>query len=405
MLQKMRRQHWIALFAIAVIYSYTYAVFISDIRDGKSDFVIFYTAGTMVRTANSSDLYVLETQRQFQRSVVPLPASRPVPLPFNHPPTEAVFFAPISLLSYTGAFTTWFAISGATLFAFLVLVDKRLVLGNWFLFLALACAAFLPSVICMVQGQDSIWQLFLLSFGLIEVVRGHHTVAGILLASATFRPQFVLPLLIALAIAGFWRTLAAFVVGCVALCAVTVPFTGIRPFVEYPGFLLQFVRMPVEQVPLNPALMPNLRGLLHETDYARYSGIFGFVLAFLAFVLLWPLLRRLRMLTPSMQLVALSSVLIFSLMIVSHVNAHDLVLLLVPIAAIFSNALRDPQSTIRRRILVVSAVLAWMVPEMGMHFRLIFFSNAVLMAAIVWAAHSEINRRKMAPQAEAIFSD
>src|SRR5256885_10205153 len=74
--------------------------FIPAIRDGHSDFRHLYTAGYMVRTGHSRDLYDYQAQMKFQDALV---SRAQIALPFNHLAYEALLFVPFSFVSYRAA--------------------------------------------------------------------------------------------------------------------------------------------------------------------------------------------------------------------------------------------------------------------------------------------------------------
>src|SRR5580704_9332227 len=68
------------------------------IRQGYPDFSIFYTAGTIVRQGLAGRLYDTGLQFQIQRQFASQVFIRQGALPYNHPPFEALIFAPLALL-------------------------------------------------------------------------------------------------------------------------------------------------------------------------------------------------------------------------------------------------------------------------------------------------------------------
>ncbi len=89
------------------------------IAAGLPDFAIYYCAGTVVRQGLGHQLYDpaarFEVQQQFATAV---PLFRG-PLPWTHPPFEALFFVPFSYFPYLTAYALWNVLNlvlvGATL--------------------------------------------------------------------------------------------------------------------------------------------------------------------------------------------------------------------------------------------------------------------------------------------------
>src|SRR5258708_34276576 len=70
------------------------------IKRGYPDFTIFYTAGTILRQGLGHQLYDRKVQYEVQESFTGHIAFRKGPLPYNHPPFEALIFVPLTLLPY-----------------------------------------------------------------------------------------------------------------------------------------------------------------------------------------------------------------------------------------------------------------------------------------------------------------
>src|SRR2546426_11491671 len=75
------------------------------IRKGYPDFTIFYSAGKIVRQGLGSKLYDEQTQYRVQQEVAAGVSIRQGPLPYNHPPFEALIFVPFTSPPY---FTAYF---------------------------------------------------------------------------------------------------------------------------------------------------------------------------------------------------------------------------------------------------------------------------------------------------------
>src|SRR2546423_6016782 len=65
---------------------------------GWPDFSIFYTAGLMLRRGQGQALYSDDLQRQTQKGFIPEVLARRGPLPYNHPPFEALLYVPLTHL-------------------------------------------------------------------------------------------------------------------------------------------------------------------------------------------------------------------------------------------------------------------------------------------------------------------
>ena len=96
------------------------------VSKGYSDFTIYYCAGTMVRQGLGHQLYDNVTQFKVQREFAPEVAIRLDALPYNHPPFEAVLFAPFAYVSYPFAFGLWALVNLAMLISLPFLLQPEL---------------------------------------------------------------------------------------------------------------------------------------------------------------------------------------------------------------------------------------------------------------------------------------
>src|ERR1700743_1177071 len=70
------------------------------LAQGYQDFTAFYAAGLSVRQGHGAEIYDPVEQWRAQRQFASNVAIRPGPLPYLHPPFEALLFAPFTLMAY-----------------------------------------------------------------------------------------------------------------------------------------------------------------------------------------------------------------------------------------------------------------------------------------------------------------
>src|SRR2546430_1014833 len=132
---------------------------------GSCDFRALYASGYTLRTGHLHQLYDFDFQSQLQRSLVkPSFRDHLVTIPFTHPPFEAVFFVPFSLLPYPYAYLLFLAFNLACLtFIYRCLRPWPSNLMRIYpLFPAVMLLAFLPVAAVLLIGQDAILLLALL---------------------------------------------------------------------------------------------------------------------------------------------------------------------------------------------------------------------------------------------------
>lgn len=231
---------------------------------GYPDFTIFYSAARMVRTGLGDRLYDEATQLRVQHEFVTGATTRQGPLPYNHPAFEALFFIPLTFLPYCAAFVIWDLINLGILLALPCLLRPHVPLlreippAGWLL----ASIAFFPIFVALLQGQDVLLQLLLLTLAFIALQKNRDWAAGCWLGLSLFRFHALLPLLLGLLWQRRTRAVYGFLCVAVVLAAVSVVTVGWRAAIAYPGYVLETEQLMVERTIIVPANMPNLRGLV-----------------------------------------------------------------------------------------------------------------------------------------------
>ena len=237
------------------------------IDKGDPDFTVYYTAAKILRQGRGSSLYSAAVQESVQREFTTNSDIRRGPLPYIHPPFEALIFVPLTLLPYGQAFMVWNLLNLGILVAIAALLRGRLIslrhipLWEW----VLALLAFFPVFVNFLQGQDAILLLLVFVVAFRALDRGSDLVAGGWLGLALFKFHFALPLVLILVIwrgrklaAGFAATATA--VTLLSLALVGWPGAIWQGARQYPAYAWRVVSIPGHgQTPLG--LMPNLIGL------------------------------------------------------------------------------------------------------------------------------------------------
>jgi hypothetical protein len=231
---------------------------------GYPDFTIYYCAGTIVRQGLGHHLYDEATQFIVQKGFAPDVAIRVGALPYNHPPFEALYFAPLTYFSYGGAFLLWDLANLAMLGVLPFLLRPHLAcLQNcsW-RFWMLASLAFFPIFFTLLQGQDSILLLLLYTLAFACLKKNKNVHAGCWLALGLFKFHLVLPFVLLLLIQGRKRMLYGFLLTATALALISVAIVGWDGIASYPHYVLQ-LEDTMARGAIMPSDMPNLRGLLY----------------------------------------------------------------------------------------------------------------------------------------------
>lgn len=245
-----------------------HAVFVWQVRNGLrkgyQDFTIFYCAGKMVNLGLAHHLYDESVQWRIQQSFAPWVSIRKGPLPYNHPPFEALIFAPFARLPFFAAFLCWDFLNIAILLSLPFVLRPYVALlqrvpGFWFV---LASLAFFPVCVILIQGQDAILVLLLFALAYIALKRNADFYAGCFLGLGLFRFHQVLPVVLILLLCRRVKTTLGFALGCLVFGLISLALVGWHELLAYPAYLWR-VESVLQQGPIVPLDMPTLRGFLY----------------------------------------------------------------------------------------------------------------------------------------------
>ena len=293
---------------------------------GLVDFRAFYTAGHLVATGHGTELYSYPVQAATQAHLF---AGHTQVLPFLYPACASLLFVPLSLLPYPIAFLVFACMNLALFYAV-----SRIIFGESSLFAAmhplLRCgllAAFFPTSIVLMQGQISF--LLLLFYGLCQkrVQQGSFFMAGLFLSGGMIKFQIALPVaLVFLAwrnyrlILGFLCGVSILVLGSLAVCGRSGLTQYVVGVAHITGTTLRSPSAAKARYGMFAGDMPNLHGLIFTLTRGS-SLVPVLTIAASAGLLFWCWRQR-----PSLY-VALPAAMLVSY----HMQAYDLVLLLLPL--------------------------------------------------------------------------
>jgi hypothetical protein len=232
----------------------------------NSDFVNFYVGASIVHRGDGAKLYQQDTQRAVLRSVL----QRDSIQYFLHPPFEAAALAPLASLSFERAFVMWTAINVAVLALLPLVLMPCIPLVARRPYVGLIGFFFLPVLVALTLGQDSILLLFIISLAYLLMDKKMDLAAGLVLALASIKFQYLIVLIPLLLMSRKWRVVAGIGLGCAGLAAVSTYVISWRGFENYFGFVRAIDTLAGPGAP-NPALMVNVRGFLAGMGWAMHS--------------------------------------------------------------------------------------------------------------------------------------
>lgn len=344
-----RRRPLLWCFVAAMIA--THIFFLWRVREqivrGDPDFTVFYTAGKMLREGRGAELYSSRAQLAVQSQFARNAEIRRGPLPYIHPPYEALFFLPLTLLAYPYAFVLWNLINIAILFGVGMLLRSTLpsMQGIPLWQMVLFSLAFFPIFANFHQGQDAILLLLVVSLSFRALDREADLLAGGWLALGLFKYHLILPLAVILAAWRGRRFIVGFVTMSSALVLVSLGLVGWTGALKYPVYAWRVVSGPAfGGIP--PRQLPSIFGLLAGWQLSERIGVATqiAVSAVSAGVLgMAASLRKWAQCKTSWQLCFAVAVIAAALVAYST-NTYDLSLLMVPLAVVANYALAGPRN-------------------------------------------------------------
>lgn len=327
------------------------------------DFRSFYAAGETLRT-HPAALYSLNAQMAAQRAV-----GATVFLPWAHLAAEALFFVPLSLLTWRHAFYVWTAFSIALLLLAGASLGEELGSLRPIDRLGLAAVVFVPAMIGLLIGQDHGLMLLLWVLAWRKWREGDEFASGVFIGIGLIRYQFAIPFLFCLIALRKWKAIKGAGLSGSLLVLVSYFLAGPNMIPSY----LHLLRILVASDPAAATRMPTIRGLatLVFPAHAEIAAGIG-----IAALLVWALtvIRRLD------HAEAFGFAMIVSLLADYHAFFQESILLAIPAALLL------------RRCSLFFEVLLWSVVSLNLIGAFTFKGPAlicpVLLAWAWWAVQS-----------------
>ena len=315
--------------------------FLWRVRDriarGDPDFTVFYTAGKILREGRRAQLYQSNEQLAVQCEFARNSDIRRGPLPYIHPPFEALFFLPLTFLSYSRAFLAWNLINLAILFGVSRLLKNSLLwlasIPVWQM--VLLGLAFFPVFANFHQGQDAILLLLVVTLSFRALDRDADVLAGCWLGFGLFKYHLILPLALVLTIWRGRRFTLGFAASGSAAVLISLGLVGWKGVLDYPAYAWRVVSQPAfGGIP--PGQLPSLFGLVAGWPFAQKIGSAVPVVVAAGSAVLLMIVASLRKYARDEALFRLcfAGAVMTALLVGLSTNSYDLSLLVVPLAVI-----------------------------------------------------------------------
>lgn len=384
----MRKPTKTLLVTLALIVLLGYFVDMFPKMQKGMDFVDFYSGARLVVDGSGAQLYNPELQAHYQ-----LRYSGRTGTYYIHPPFETLIYLPFALESPWLGYALWSGFNVALLVVTVWQMGKHLA-GLWACdLLLLVSLLFVPLLLDLLQGQDSVELLFLLVSTFIMWRQQSDFEAGCLLGLGLFKFHIVLPVAILLWLSSSGKFLRGFGLILLLLFFVCIGICGWHGLLIYPAFLRQLSALPLAGI--HPRAMANLRGLF-GVAFAR-SGTSALILTVLASFGIFALAARQIWMGRSQRregLIFAYAVLV-ALLVSYHLSPHDLTILLLPFALIAQHLITV--SNVSRPTIILFAIVClilWLPPFHLVLLRYHSYSYVCYVVLGLFAlTHLEIERR------------
>jgi len=303
------------------------------IRKGYPDFTIYYSSGRILVQGLRAQLYDEATQYRVQQQFASGVSIRQGPLPYNHPPFEAIAFVPLSLLPYSAAYCVWNVIN--LIFLMTLLFFLRTALPGLRSISAVAWlfiwVAFFPVFFALLQGQDVLLLVLLFTAAYVLLRRNSDIIAGCCLGLGLFRFHLVLPLVLILLLQKRTKAIFGFLMVAITLGFISIAVVGWHGALAYPGQVWQMERAMEQHQTIFPLRMANIRGLLASLLPTASKLESTVLIAVLSLALIFFAVRKWKTTTLAEFDLGFSLCVVVTVLVGYHTLAYDLSLLLLPI--------------------------------------------------------------------------
>ncbi len=295
-----------------------------------TDFLHFYTLGSLALAHRGADLYNVQAQSEVATQRIPAAAGiRYLPL---YPPQVSIFFVPLAPLSYPCALMLWLTMSaliyGLCCYAFWRACPNLRNYKFTVVFLAIAFPAFWHLI---AWGQTSALALACFTLAFFALRARREFLAGLALGCLIFKPQLALAAGIVFLLTLRWRVIAGALLSAAVQLTAALLYYGVAP-------LRQWIYMLLD----TPRLLPLLEPRLYQTHSLRtfWTMFIPWQSASLAFYVITALLVSAVTIACWRSRLPLSlrysALLLATVLLAPHLTVYDL-LILAPVFLLLSD--------------------------------------------------------------------
>lgn len=234
-LKRVRRYALLMGVALWTVFAVDYATPGRLDRLGKikgTDFVQFYTSGSLVLGGHADRLYDFDTLEAAIRNAVP-EARETIYVPMQSPQL-LLTLTPLAALPYVGALAVWVVVIAGLYAAACRKIWARCENLRRYQREAMTCAIAFPGLYAtVIHGQPSVFAPLALAFALVALERGRHFQAGLALGCLVFKPHWVVAAGLVFLVAREWRVIAGLCAAAFLQLGAAFLVTGPRLFLAY----------------------------------------------------------------------------------------------------------------------------------------------------------------------------
>jgi len=351
-----------------------------------TDFLHFYTLGSLALGHRGADLYNMQAQSEVARQRVPAAAGiRYLPL---YPPQVSIFFAPLARVSYPCALVIWL-VSSAFIYGICCYIVWRASpnLRDYRFTVSIHALAFPAFWHLIAWGQTSALALgcFTLAFFALRAQR--EFLAGLAIGCLIFKPQLAIVAAIVFLITLRWGIIAGALLSAAAQLSAARLYYGAGPLRDWVHALLN---------------LPNVLSMLEPRLYQTHS-----LRSFWTLLIPWPAVSFALYLVSALMACALaiacwrgrlplsvrySALLLATVLVAPHLTVYDLVIL-APAFLFLSDWIVVGSNSAAIDYLKPLLYLAFVLPLLGPLVRWTHLQlSVVLMAALlygIWSARTK----------------
>jgi hypothetical protein len=206
------------------------------------DFTSWLSAGRMVAEGQGTNIYDLPMQLVYQKIYLGSYYTPGGILVYNRFPFFVLPLIPLSQLPFILAYAIWMIANilagGLAIWLIVKHILPDILPGNskvgtvWAKWVIISLG-FFPVVWGLYEGQTSLIELLILTTFYFLLKNKHQTLAGIVLALGSFKPQMILAFGLLLLLRKSWRSLFGFSITIAVLGGISIGLVGLKGFQDY----------------------------------------------------------------------------------------------------------------------------------------------------------------------------